>query len=173
MPAVAQNSVASQVAATVKAKATAKVNYSPEQEARMMEFAKANGGKLNQDGAAILAAEMGRTLKSVVAKLSRLGAYQAKAYVRKDGTAVVSKDEFADGIGRILRLDTGSVESLTKANRKALETIFNALATSRPIDGMEKVSEPDQGAENASQEASATDADGLESDDLAENEIPE
>lgn len=79
------------------------------------------------------AQKFGKTVKSVIAKLSREGVYQKKTYVRKDGSSVEKKDTTADAIGKILGLDEASTESLTKANRKALQAIFQALANSRPV----------------------------------------
>lgn len=79
------------------------------------------------------AEKFGKSVRSIVAKLSREGVYKAKERTRKDGSAVQKKDETADAIGKILQLDEAAVESLTKANRNALQAIFNALANSRPL----------------------------------------
>lgn len=110
-------------------------NYTQEQEARIVEFVATVGGKADITGAEILAKEFGKSIKSVTAKLSRLGLYKAKEYTRKDGYSVQKKDEFADAIGKVLNLSEPEVDSLTKANRKALEAIFNALAKSAPVGG--------------------------------------
>jgi len=79
------------------------------------------------------ALKFGKSMASIIAKLSREGVYKPKERVRKDGSAVQKKDETADAIGKILNLDEASVESLTKANRKALQAIFAALANSKPV----------------------------------------
>ena len=84
-----------------------------------------------------LAEEMGKTTRSIIAKLSREGVYKAKEYVSKTGEKPVKKDAHADAIGAILRLSEGEIESLTKANKTALVKIFTALAQSKPIDGGE------------------------------------
>ena len=107
---------------------TAKVvNYSPEQTAQMVADYKA--------GVTVetIAQNLGKTVRSVVAKLSREKVYVAKTYVSKTGEPVVKKDAHADAIGAILRLPENDIESLTKANKSALKAIFDALANSKPI----------------------------------------
>lgn len=80
-----------------------------------------------------LAQALGKSVRSVVAKLSREGVYKKKEYKTKTGEAVVKKDAHADAIGAILGLPENDVESLTKANKAALKAIFEALANSKPI----------------------------------------
>jgi len=103
------------------------VNYTPEQTAKVV--ADYQSGITVED----IADELGKTVRSVVAKLSREGVYQKKVYKTKTGEKVVKKNEHADAIGAILRLSEADVESLTKANKSALKTIFEALADSKPI----------------------------------------
>ena len=80
-----------------------------------------------------LAQALGKSVRSVVAKLSREGVYKKKEYKTKTGEAVVKKDAHADAIGAILGLPENDVESLTKANKAALKAIFEALANCKPI----------------------------------------
>jgi hypothetical protein len=80
-----------------------------------------------------IAENVGKTVRSVVAKLSREKVYIAKEYKTKTGESVVKKDTHADAIGAILRLPENDIESLTKANKNALKAIFEALANSKPI----------------------------------------
>jgi len=103
------------------------VNYSPEQTAQVIADYAA--------GVSVeaLAMAMGKSVRSIVAKLSREGVYQKKAYKTKTGEPVVKKDAHADAIGAILRLPENDIESLTKANKSALKAIFDALANSKPI----------------------------------------
>ena len=103
------------------------VNYSPEQTAQMVADYKA--------GVTVetIAENLGKTVRSVVAKLSREKVYVAKTYVSKTGEPVVKKDAHADAIGAILRLPENDIESLTKANKSALKAIFEALANSKPV----------------------------------------
>jgi hypothetical protein len=103
------------------------INYTPEQTA-MLVADYAAGISVEQ-----LAMQLGKSVRSIVAKLSREGVYQKKEYKTKTGEAVVKKDSVADAIGAILRLPENDVESLTKANKSALKAIFEALANSKPI----------------------------------------
>jgi hypothetical protein len=88
-----------------------------------------------QSGVAVeqLAMQFGKSVRSIVAKLSREGVYQKKQYKTKTGESVVKKDSVADAIGAILRLPENDIESLTKCNKSALKAIFDALANSKPI----------------------------------------
>jgi hypothetical protein len=103
------------------------VNYTAEQTAKIIAD--------YQAGVAVeaIAQTMGKTVRSIVAKLSREKVYVAKQYVSKTGEKPVKKDVTADAIGAILRLSENDIESLTKANKSALKAIFDALANSKPL----------------------------------------
>jgi hypothetical protein len=103
------------------------VNYTPEQTAKIIADYQA-GVKVED-----IASALGKTVRSVVAKLSREKVYVAKQYVTKTGEKPVKKDVTADAIGAILRLSENDIESLTKANKSALKAIFDALANSKPL----------------------------------------
>ena len=111
-------------------KAPKTVNYTPEQTAAMVSAYVADS---SESTVAALALSMGKTVRSVVAKLSREKVYVAKTYVTKLGDKVVKKDETADAIGAVLSLTESEIESLTKANKTALVKILTALANSKPI----------------------------------------
>ena len=98
------------------------VNYTAEQTTAVLE-AYASGTDV-----ATIAESMGKTARSIIAKLSREGVYQKKVYVSKTGEAVQKKDETADAIGKILALTESETESLTKANKTALKAILAALS---------------------------------------------
>ena len=103
------------------------VNYTPEQTQKMIND--------YQSGVSveIIAENLGKTVRSIVAKLSREKVYIAKEYKSKTGETPIKKDVHADAIGAILRLPENDIESLTKANKNALKMIFEALANSKPI----------------------------------------
>lgn len=103
------------------------INYTPEMTARMVADYSA-GVSVEK-----IAESLNKTVRSVVAKLSREGVYQKKEYATKTGEPVVKKDETADAIGAVLGLSEGEIDSLTKANKTALRKIFAALANSKPI----------------------------------------
>lgn len=113
--------------------ATKTPNYTAEQTAEILAIAAENGGKITSQIAEGLAVKFGKTLRSLVAKASREGVYQAKEYTTKKGEAVQKKDSMADAIGSILRLSEAETDSLAKANKTALAKIFAALANSKPI----------------------------------------
>jgi hypothetical protein len=101
------------------------VNYTPEQTAKMVADYAA--------GVTVeaIANELGKSVRSIVAKLSREKVYKAKTYVSKTGEAVVKKDEWADYIGQALGLTEADTESLTKANKVALARIAEFIKTEK------------------------------------------
>lgn len=106
---------------------TKTLNYTPEQTLKMVSDYQA-GTTVES-----IAESLGKSVRSVVAKLSREKVYVAKTYATKTGEAVVKKDQHADAIAAVLGLTEAETESLTKANKTALAKIFAALANSKPI----------------------------------------
>lgn len=106
------------------------VNYTVEQTAEMIaEYVAAP----SKDTVEAIAAKMGKSVRSVIAKLSREKVYVAKVYETKNGEKPVKKDTVADAIGAILKMTEAETESLAKANKTALQKVFDALANSKPI----------------------------------------
>ena len=97
------------------------VNYTPEQTTKMV------ADYLAGVTVEAMATELGKSIRSVVAKLSREKVYKAKTYVTKTGEAVVKKDAVADYIGQALGLTEADTESLTKANKVALAKIADFI----------------------------------------------
>ena len=110
--------------------ATVKTAYTTEQTVELVEAYKAEP---NAETVAAFDEKFGKTVKSVIAKLSREGVYQKKEYVSKSGQKPEKKDSVADAIGAILKMSDGEIDSLAKANKTALQKIFTALANSKPI----------------------------------------
>lgn len=94
------------------------VNYTPEQTLKLVADYK-SGMSVET-----LAESLGKSVRSIVAKLSREGVYQKKEYQTKTGETPVSKDALADQIANILGLSEADAESLTKANKSALKAIL-------------------------------------------------
>jgi hypothetical protein len=90
------------------------LNYTTEQTAKMVGD--------YQAGITVeaIAEQLGKSVRSVVAKLSREKVYVSKTYVTKTGEAVVRKDAQADFIAQALGLNEADADSLTKANKTAL-----------------------------------------------------
>lgn len=92
-------------------------NYTPEQTLKLVADYKA-GVQVEE-----IAKAMGKSVRSIVAKLSREGVYQKKEYTTKTGEAPIKKDEHADMIGKALNLSEADTDSLAKANKRALAAI--------------------------------------------------
>ena len=95
------------------------VNYTPEQTAKMVSDYAA--GVTVAD----IAKELGKTARSVIAKLSREKVYKAKEYVSKTGEKPVAKDALADKMAEVFGLTEAEADSLTKANKTALKKILD------------------------------------------------
>lgn len=89
-------------------------NYSPMQESRIEEFATANGGAFDNEGALILAAEFGKDVRSVRMKASRMGVYIAKKRESVNGGAVETRDDIAGQIGTLIGADMEGLEKAPK-----------------------------------------------------------
>jgi len=103
------------------------VNYTAEQTAKMIAD--------YQSGMTVdsIAESLGKTVRSVVAKLSREKVYQAKAYKTKSGETPIKKDVHADYIGEMLGLTEADTESLTKANKVALAKIADFIRAEKTL----------------------------------------
>lgn len=95
-------------------------NYTPEQTQQMVQDYQA--GMTVE----VLAAAMGKTTRSVVAKLAREGVYQAKT--RATGQARVKKAELVDQLAAKCGVAPEVFESLEKANHDVLEALVARLA---------------------------------------------
>jgi predicted transcriptional regulator len=106
---------------------TKTVNYTTEQTARMVADYQAG---MTVDA---IAETLGKTVRSVVAKLSREKVYVAKAYKTKSGETPIKKDVHADFIGDALGLTEADTESLTKANKIALMKIADFIKAEKSL----------------------------------------
>ena len=95
------------------------VNYTPEATATIVEGYKA--GKTVE----ALAAEVGKTARSVVAKLSKEGVYKAKA--KEVGKREMLKAEMVAAISAEIGVSEEVLESLEKATGPALMQVLKAL----------------------------------------------
>ena len=105
----------------VKATVTKLVNYTPEQTEQMK--AQYLAGISTEE----IALMLGKSLRSVVAKLSREKIYVAKTYTTKAGEKVAKKDTLSDEIGALLNATEAEMESLTKCNKTILVKLLAAL----------------------------------------------
>lgn len=103
--------------------ATAKTAYTVEQTA---ELVAAYVASPTAETVATFAEKFGKTVKSVVAKLSREQVYKSKEYVSKTGEKPIKKDELANEFQTLFGLTEAEADSLTKANKTALAKILKA-----------------------------------------------
>lgn len=102
--------------------ATKTVNYTVEQTASMIAD--------YQAGVSVeaIASAMGKSARSVIAKLSREKVYVAKERTTKTGEKVVKKDILVDTMQLMFGLTDAEADSLTKANKTALQKILQKWA---------------------------------------------
>ena len=101
--------------------ADAKKNYSDEIVAKMTEQYVANPTRETVDA---LAQEFGKSVRSIIAKLSREGVYVAQPKVTKTGEPVVRKAELV----AIIESNFGiAVPSLVKASKADLQRLIDSL----------------------------------------------
>lgn len=100
-----------------------KTAYTAEQTTELVAAYVANP---SAEVVATFAEKFGKTVKSVVAKLSREGVYKAKEYVSKTGAKPIKKDEIATSFQMLFGLTDAEADSLTKANKTALAKILQA-----------------------------------------------
>lgn len=101
------------------------VNYTPEMTAELVEAYKASPTK---ETVVAFATKFGKTTKSVIAKLSREGAYVKAAPVTKSGEPIVKKDELVGMIAAKIGVTEDKLDGLEKAPKVALKMIFDTLA---------------------------------------------
>jgi hypothetical protein len=109
---------------------TKTVNYTADQTAALVS---AYVAAPTAETVATFAEKFGKNAKSIIAKLVREGVYVKKEYTSKNGAKVEAKDSIADAIGKVLNLSENDTASLAKANKVALQKVFEALAKSVPI----------------------------------------
>lgn len=105
--------------------AQAKTAYTAEQTAELVSAYKVAP---TTETVAAFAEKFGKTVKSIVAKLSREGVYKKKEYVTKACEKPESKENLADKLMKAIpELSENEADSLTKANKTALQKILKAL----------------------------------------------
>lgn len=70
--------------------------------------------------------------RSVIAKLSSLGVYQAKSYLNKRGEVPVRKSEQIQRIADLLNTNVELLESLEKVNKSVLKLLEDNLSSTDP-----------------------------------------
>ena len=65
--------------------------------------------------------------RSVIAKLSSLGAYKKKEYLNKNGEPPVKKEWYIERLSILLDQNIELLESLEKVNKRVLQLLVKAL----------------------------------------------
>ena len=100
------------------------VNYTEAQTAELVECYKAEATEATVK---MFAEKFGKTTRSIVAKLSREGVYEAKAKTKGEGAAkAATKAELVAQLETMFELDKGTLESLEKGSKAALEALVAA-----------------------------------------------
>lgn len=101
---------------------SAEVNYTPEMEATIREAA-----PLNMDKAKEIAAEIGKSYRSVIAKAKSLGVeYESKPKPQKR-VGGMTKPQMVAAIAASLDVDADKLDGLEKATALALGTVLEAV----------------------------------------------
>ena len=101
------------------------VNYTAEQTAKVLADYQAG---ISTEA---IATAMGKSVRSIVAKLSREGVYKKKEYVTKQGTTPIKKEALADELGKLANLSEAEIDSLSKANKTALKKIIDLITENK------------------------------------------
>ena len=92
-------------------------NYTEAETAKMIEM---YTSKPDRDTVDQIAQEMGKTVKSVIGKLSREKVYVKKEYTTKRGEKPITKAQMVDDIASMLNGNNERLETLTKASKQEL-----------------------------------------------------
>jgi len=100
------------------------VNYTPEQTASLVASYTANP---TRETVKALAETLGKTERSVIAKLSREGVYVKQEYTNKAGEKPAKKDALVGEIAEAMHVNEDALEGLEKAPKQVLKLILAAI----------------------------------------------
>lgn len=98
---------------------TKATNYTAEQTTELVNAYRAG------ETVEVLAERLNKSVRSVVAKLSREGAYVAKARVA--GGRQATKAQMLEQVAELLGMDAGTLESFQKGDKAAIEALLGAV----------------------------------------------
>jgi predicted peroxiredoxin len=100
-----------------------KLNYTPEMLAVIKGY-----DAFNKATATEIAAKIGKSPRSVIAKIKSMGlSYTVQRPVRKDGSPVSRKAETVAAIAKALDMDLNDLDGLAKAPRSALIALLREI----------------------------------------------
>ena len=100
------------------------MNYTPEQTEYITKEYLKDPGRETVDR---LAEELGRSIKSIIGKLSREGVYRREVYKTKRGEKPVTKLEIVANIADALEMDDEELKGLDKTPKLVLKKLELAL----------------------------------------------
>lgn len=101
------------------------VNYTAEQVASMVEAYTENPTRETVEA---IATNLGKSARSIIAKLSREKVYVAKVYKTKSGESVVKKNSLIDKLTELVGLTEPEATSFEHVNKTALVKLLAALS---------------------------------------------
>ena len=113
---------------------TVAVNYTDEQAAKMTADYVAAPTRETVESIALL---MGKSVRSVVAKLSRMGVYVKPEAVSKTGGKVVKKSELVDKLMAKVAMTEAEASSFEHVNKTALVKLLAALPALDEVEAVE------------------------------------
>ena len=100
------------------------VNYSDEQVKHMVEQ---YSTKPTRETVENLAEELGKSVKSVIGKLSREGVYKKTEYTTKTGEKPITKLELVQDLETLLELENNALAGLEKAPKTVLKILKDSI----------------------------------------------
>ena len=100
------------------------VNYTEEQVNYMKEQYLENPSRETVEN---LSKEMGKSVKSIIGKLSREGVYKKTVYKTKTGEDQITKKEIVENIASILDISVNSILGLEKSPKSDLKQLMDTL----------------------------------------------
>jgi hypothetical protein len=100
------------------------VNYTEDQTKHIIEAYKE---KPNRETVENLASELGKSIKSIIGKLSREGVYRREIYKTKSGELPVTKVEIVSNIADSLGLEVENLFGLEKTPKATLKILEEAI----------------------------------------------
>ena len=101
------------------------VNYTEEQVQYMKDLYTANPTRETVEK---LSSEMGKSVKSIIGKLSREGVYQKTVYKTKTGEDPITKREIVENVASILDMKSDWLVGLEKSPKADLKRLYDRLA---------------------------------------------
>ena len=120
-----ENTSLALVSGSATEKVAKAVNYTSEQTAMLVEAYTANPSRVTVEK---MAETLGKSVKSIVAKLSREKVYVKPVYATKTGAPVIKKDSLIDKLSELVEFTENEASSFDHVNKTALVKLLAALS---------------------------------------------